>query len=102
MAVYSAGINHGRNTVSDYWEKRASQCWQASQACALLVLKPSDPALELEFLERIAALGYENIPQAIEDLRHDLRIDPEGFPLNDDGDRIEGAERRYIPVGVRK
>jgi hypothetical protein len=67
-------------------------------AAETLEFRPERLMGRLAFLDALSFCIETDLSAEMDDLRHDLRIDREGFPTNDEGDRIPNAERRYVPL----
>ena len=57
---------------------------------------------DLELHEALACAGFDNLDEDhIAYLRRELGMDADGYPVNDEGDRIEGSDRFRVPVSQR-
>lgn len=79
-AIQKAHIERAAEALSD-WAKRPDSEWS-----------------ELVFLDAFSFLGIDSIPDRMDDIRHDLSIDEEGYSLTDEGFRKERADRRWVPL----
>lgn len=55
----------------------------------------------LAFLDRLQFIIETDLGDELDAARHELGVDAEGYPLDQDGYTTLGAERRFIPAEVR-
>jgi hypothetical protein len=70
---------------------------RAAKLAENLAADPDSDWRKLFFLEAMSFCIDSDLSAEMDDLRHDLRIDAEGYPLNDEGER-KGNTLRYVPL----
>lgn len=75
---------------------------RAAEELTALSFKPDSPWQQLRFLDALRFCSDSHLNDGchaeMRDLLFELRLSEDGFPLDDSGDVIVGAERRYVPM----
>ena len=83
---------------NQFQQARAANIARMAKAAAAWAKFPASDWAEYEFLDALGFAIDADLSSEMADLRHELRIDADGFPLNGDGDRPHHAVRRYVPL----
>jgi len=81
---------------------RAAAIMRLAKELADWAERPRDDWSELRAIDAACRVwpDADDLVRVRNDLMFELRLDPEGYPLTDEGDRDWNADRRFFPMGV--
>ena len=86
--------------VANHRARHAAQVTAMAKAAIEWADRPHDPFFRLRYLELAQLVTGADLSDDMDECRHELNIDEEGYPLDCNGYTICGRDREYIPPVV--